>query len=104
MWVMSCAGNGRGVLKALTVNSAQNGHVNFRLMGVVILSYTNEHFNFSTQNQTERIPEYCKLMVTSSPLVSPICFSTGFLSSTAQHSGSRHVVLCRNASPVTAGH
>jgi hypothetical protein len=54
---MSCAGNGPGVLKVLTVNSAQHGHVNFHLMGVVILSYTNEHFNFSTQNQRERISD-----------------------------------------------
>lgn len=102
--MICCAGNGRGVLKVLTVNSAQHGHVNFHLIGVVILSYINELFNFSTQNERERISEYCRLMVMSSPLVSLICISTDFLSSTAQHSGSRHVVSCRNASPMTAGH
>jgi len=101
---MSCAGNDRGVLKVLTVNTAQNGHVNFHLVGLVILSYTNELFNFSIQNQRESMPEYCRLILTSSPLVSPICISTDFLSSTAQHSGSRHVVSCRNASPMAVGH
>jgi hypothetical protein len=55
--MMSCAGNDRGVLNVLAVNSAEHGHFNLHLMGVVILYYTNEHFNFSTQNERERISD-----------------------------------------------
>jgi len=103
--MMSCAGNGRGVLKLLTVNSAQHGHVNFYLIGVVILSYTTSTLtSLHRIKGKEYLTEYCRLMVTSTTLVSHIYISTDFLSSTAQHSGNRHVVSCRNASPMTAGH